>query len=192
MLLWLLSSQMDNRIPYDLHFITRKLGSTSSVDVEELILQGFIEVSQDDGKPLASRKQMPIVETETEAYTKETEKRQNTSSTKKGRGKAAPWMGLVIQAWKLTYPGAKPPAGTANALRPLFARMGEDAAILELKDYLAKTPSTYLNLGKFAATAGIEGPATKTNGYHPMTSADKQDLILQEAIRQRDAKLIHA
>jgi hypothetical protein len=73
MLLWLLASQVDNRIPYDLDFICRKLGTTSPVDVEELILQGFIEVSQDDGKTLAERKQMPIVETETETD-KETKK----------------------------------------------------------------------------------------------------------------------
>jgi hypothetical protein len=72
-LFWLLASQMENRIPYDLDYITRKLGTTSPVDVEVLILQGFIEVSQDDGKMLAERKQSAMVETETEAYTKETE-----------------------------------------------------------------------------------------------------------------------
>lgn len=64
--LWLLASQMDNRIPFDLVFIARKLGSTSPIDMEELVLQGFIEISQDDGKMLAIDKQMPIVETETE------------------------------------------------------------------------------------------------------------------------------
>lgn len=66
MLFWLLASQVDNHIPYDLVFIQRKLGTTSPVDVEELILQGFIEVSQDDGKMLATRKQHDVVETETE------------------------------------------------------------------------------------------------------------------------------
>jgi hypothetical protein len=71
MLLWVLASKMDNRIPYDLAFLSRKLGATSPVDLEELVLQGFIEVSQDDGKVLAPRKQsaMPETETETEAET---------------------------------------------------------------------------------------------------------------------------
>jgi hypothetical protein len=72
-LFWLLASQVENHIPYDLPFIQRKLGTTSPVDVEELILQGFIEVSQDDCKTLAERKQMPIIETETETD-KETKK----------------------------------------------------------------------------------------------------------------------
>lgn len=69
MLLWVLASKMDNRIPYDLAFLSRKLGATSPVDLEELVLQGFIEVSQDDGKALAPRKQsaMPETEGETEA-----------------------------------------------------------------------------------------------------------------------------
>lgn len=66
MLLWLLASQMDNRIPYDLGFISRKIGATTPIDVEELVLQGFIEVSQDDSAALASRKQSATLETETE------------------------------------------------------------------------------------------------------------------------------
>lgn len=57
MLLWLLASGLDNKIPYDLPWIQKQLDANSPVDVEELILQGFIEVSQDDGKTLASCKQ---------------------------------------------------------------------------------------------------------------------------------------
>lgn len=57
MLLWLLASTCDNKIPYDLGWIQKQLSTTESIDVEELILQGFIEVSQDDSKPLASSKQ---------------------------------------------------------------------------------------------------------------------------------------
>ena len=69
MLLWVLASKLDNRIPYDLPFLSRKLGATSPIDVEELVLQGFIEVSQDDGKMLAPRKQSAMPETETETET---------------------------------------------------------------------------------------------------------------------------
>lgn len=104
-------------------------------------------------------------------------------------------MGKVKALWDTTYPAANPPPGTAKALMPLFHRLPEDSALHFLGEYLRITPSQYLNFGKFAATAGGVDPPTKTltNGYHPMTSADKQDLILQEAIRQRDAKkLLHA
>ena len=69
MLLWVLASKLDNRIPYDLSFLSRKLGCTSPIDIDELVLQGFIEVSQDDSKPLASRKQSAMPETETETET---------------------------------------------------------------------------------------------------------------------------
>lgn len=181
MLLWLLASQVDNRIPYDLDFICRKLGTTSPVDMEELILQGFIEVSQDDGKTLAPRKQMPIAETETEAeaYKKETETK--PSSTKKGRGKPAPYMGRVIETWQLTYPGSQPPPGTANALRPLFARMGEDAAVEELKSYLATTPTTYLNLSKFASTAGTGANPTQTRPNGRLSPSERIDATMAEA-----------
>ena len=64
MLLWVLASKMDNRIPYDLAFLSKKLGTTSPIDIEELVLQGFIELSQDDSTPLASRKQSAMTETE--------------------------------------------------------------------------------------------------------------------------------
>jgi hypothetical protein len=74
MLLWVLASRLDNRIPYDLAWLTKQLGATSPIDVEELVLQGFIEVSQDDGKMLASRKQSATPETE-----RETEKRKRTT-----------------------------------------------------------------------------------------------------------------
>lgn len=96
-----------------------------------------------------------------------------SSSSKKGRGQAAPWMGRVIETWQLIYPGSQPHPGTATALRPLFGRMGEDAAIEELTKYLSSTPSTYLNFGKFAATAGL-GPSPATNGHAPrLNMADR-------------------
>lgn len=79
MLLWVLASKLDNRIPYDLVFLSKKLGTTSPIDVEELVLQGFVELSQDDSKPLAGRKQSAIVETEAEAEAK-TEKKKASAS----------------------------------------------------------------------------------------------------------------
>lgn len=66
MLLWVLASKLGNRIPYDLAFISSKIGATTAVDIEELVLQGFVEVSQDDGKMLAPRPQMLAPKTETE------------------------------------------------------------------------------------------------------------------------------
>lgn len=70
MLLWVLASKLDNRIPYDLAFIARQIGATSPVDVEELVLQGFIAVSQDDSAALAPRKRSAMPEAEAEAEAK--------------------------------------------------------------------------------------------------------------------------
>lgn len=43
MLLWVLASQMDNKIPFDLAWITQRIGARTPVDIEELILRGFLE-----------------------------------------------------------------------------------------------------------------------------------------------------
>jgi hypothetical protein len=83
MLLWVLASRLDNRIPYDLAWITKQIGATTPVDVEELVLQGFIEVSQDDGRTLAPRKQSATPETEGE-----TEKRQRRKIAPDGAAKS--------------------------------------------------------------------------------------------------------
>jgi hypothetical protein len=89
MLLWVLASKSENRVPYDLDWIQQKLQATEPIDVEVLVLQGFVEVSQDDSKPLASRKQ--IVTTERETETEKRKKQPDSSeSVKKGRSGTAP------------------------------------------------------------------------------------------------------
>lgn len=104
MLLWVLASQTDNKIPYDLVWITRKLGAQEPVDVEELILQGFIEVFEDDSAPLASRKQKNRPETETE-----TEKK-DPARTARGE-KSGFDLGPYLDAHRTAFPGSVPPAG---------------------------------------------------------------------------------
>lgn len=69
MLLWVLASKMNNRIPNDSVFLAEKLGATSQVNVQELIDQGFVDLSEDDSKPLAFRKRSAMPETETETET---------------------------------------------------------------------------------------------------------------------------
>ena len=44
MLIWLLASKLDNRIPADPKWIARKIGSSAPVDVDALIQAGFLEV----------------------------------------------------------------------------------------------------------------------------------------------------
>lgn len=79
MLIWLLASQMDNKIPADPDFIKSQLGLQGEVDLKELIDKGFLV---DDSNLLADCKQVAIVETEaeTETYRKETETERGVSA----------------------------------------------------------------------------------------------------------------
>lgn len=72
MLIWLLASQMDNKIPADENFIKNQLGIKGKLCLKELIDKGYLI---DDSGTLARRKQVAIVETEaeTETYSKEAE-----------------------------------------------------------------------------------------------------------------------
>lgn len=61
LLLDLLASKLDNRIPFDAEFVTGKIGAKTTVDLESLIAQGVIEMladgEQHDIALLASRTQ---------------------------------------------------------------------------------------------------------------------------------------
>lgn len=64
MLLWLLASQLDNKIPNDIKWLKSRLGLTSNIDIKELINQGFLVVLQDASMTQAFV--TPETETETE------------------------------------------------------------------------------------------------------------------------------
>ncbi len=74
MLIWLLASQLDNKIPADAEFIKKQIGVSGEIDFNELISKGFLI---DASGLLASCKQVAILETETETET-ETDKKDNT------------------------------------------------------------------------------------------------------------------
>ena len=66
-LMWVLASQMDNRIPADAKWIASRIGcDKDKIDIKGLIAHGFI---RDDSNVLADCKQSAIAETETELET---------------------------------------------------------------------------------------------------------------------------
>lgn len=73
MLIWLLASRTDNRIPNDPEWIARKIGATGLVDIAGLTSAGFL--AESDGfpgpgdTPLADREQDVCPESETETET---------------------------------------------------------------------------------------------------------------------------
>ena len=46
MLIWLLASKLENRIPYDPAWISTRIGASAPVDVDALIQAGFLAVEQ--------------------------------------------------------------------------------------------------------------------------------------------------
>lgn len=144
MLLWVLASKLDNRIPYDLTFLSRKLGTTSPVDVEELVLQGFVEVSQDDSKPLARRKQSAMLETETE-----TEKKLRPAIADGGVGVPDPpsiprppsWPAEGAELWAAKVgPIAVPRFG--KAVKPMVDQYGWERTRAAMLAYIELTDRT--------------------------------------------------
>ena len=67
--LWLLASQLDNKIPNDPKWLARQLPYNGEIELKPLIDMGFIILVQDASKPLAECKQSAIGETETETET---------------------------------------------------------------------------------------------------------------------------
>lgn len=145
MLLWLLASGMDNRIPYDLAFITEMIGATTPVDIEELVLQGFIEVSQDDGKPLASREQVATPE----------ERRGETQKQPASQERYA-FMGKVRPVWLEAY-GGEIPKGAARDLESLVKEWGIEKVVANLRNYTRRTEAPFASVPKFKSTFGTWG-----------------------------------
>ena len=73
MLIWLLASQLDNRIPNDPDWVKCQTGMRTKPNLNLLIEKGFLALEQDASNTLADCKQSAMPETETEAYTKEAE-----------------------------------------------------------------------------------------------------------------------
>lgn len=69
MLIWMLASQLDNRIPNDQEWIAKKIGATGKIDIKSLIDLGFLYVEDDASKPLAECSS----EREAETYREEAE-----------------------------------------------------------------------------------------------------------------------
>lgn len=67
MLIWVLASKLNNRVPNDATWIGRQIGATSVVDLEVLIASGLLIVERGASATKADRLQDALVETEAEA-----------------------------------------------------------------------------------------------------------------------------
>jgi len=118
-LMWLLASQLDNKIPNNPEFIKQQIGVNGEIELEALILQGFLIVQTDDSTLQADDSETLIKNaSETykqETYNQETEEQytsqQKPEQTKKKRDKKydkddlefAQKMAFDIQSWSSTF-----------------------------------------------------------------------------------------
>jgi uncharacterized phage protein (TIGR02220 family) len=73
-LIWLLASRHDNRLPWDPEWIAKRIGASDKVNLDVLEASGFIEKVVNGSEVLAECKQIACLETEGE-----TEKRESKS-----------------------------------------------------------------------------------------------------------------
>lgn len=111
MLLWVLASRLDNRIPYDLPWITQQINATQPVDVDELVALEFIEVFDDGSKTLAPRKQSAMPETEGETEKEQLLPRKKPRGGREPSSTVGSWLEPYLAAHRAVFPGSLPPAG---------------------------------------------------------------------------------
>ena len=72
------------------------------------------------------------------------------------------WLSPFAAVWRSAYPSAPIPyKQLAHALKPLNNAHPVDRIVVELGEYLKKTPPQFLNLHKFVATFGAWTPVSK-------------------------------
>ena len=93
MLIWLLASRTDNKLPYDGEWVSRKIEAKTPVNLDELQAFGFIEIIEGASTTLATRFQSARPEREREG-----EERQS-----KDRERARRWTldDAVQDAWQI-------------------------------------------------------------------------------------------
>lgn len=158
-LIWLLASQSDGKIPDDPKFIQRRLALTSPPNLKQLIELGFLVLEHNDSKVLADCKQVAMPETETET---ETEK------TLLGKPNGYQHTALKVLEFLNVKTGRHYRPVKAN-LEMIIARIKEGATEVELRQVVAKKtrewagdekmnqylrPATLFNRTKFAQYQG--------------------------------------
>ncbi|MCP4342919.1 MAG: hypothetical protein GY799_29560 [Desulfobulbaceae bacterium] len=190
--IWLLATQIDNKIPWDNKWIERKIGANQSVDID-LFVEKEMLLEHPDSTLLASCTQSANAETETETET-ETE---NTIARKKKNGSR-------FSEWYAIYPVKK---SKSKALiswdrQSLDSRADELIEILKNqvandKQFLtgyAPHPSTYLNGQRWSdeIETHTESPGRQTaneihkNTYREIAAAESLD---SGAIRKNEITL---
>jgi len=180
MLLWILASQMNNRIPFDIEWLQKRLNLNTKPNLNELIDKGFIIPDSD---MLAERKRIDIPETET--YREETEKEKKEIYTND-----------FLEFWK-TYPKNNGTKFSAfeKYKRAIKGGINHETIIAGARAYEEYTRGKPIEYTKHAATwlnhHGWESELTAGVQIQPKskitwTSAAEQLIAKDRAKRERD------
>jgi hypothetical protein len=182
MLLWVLASRLENRIPYDVEWITRQIGAASPVDVEELISQGFIAVFEDASVTLAPRKQSAMPETETETETEKRKKNPSSRKTATGSKPVGPTFDLApyLDAHTAAFPGSSPPAARYGKVFKALERKFPPAEVLRRWRNCLAAKGTFATPEELAAHwSEYDAALPPRNGKHRhLTDADQALLAM--------------
>jgi hypothetical protein len=174
-LIWLLASRRDNKIPNDARAIARAIQSSGRVRVERFIAAGFLvpyqsasavlaEPEQLASNPLAEAEQgasphaRPLARGEAEGEAEretEAEKKEPSpppAAARKGRAGVPTWITPYAEVWKAKFGGNMPIGPACDAIAPLRAEWGEQETLRRWKNYIAVATAEYVNPSRFAST----------------------------------------
>lgn len=127
MLLWLLASEYDNKLPHDAEWLGRKIDAHSPVNIEELVSAGFLEAYEDASVMLA-----PCVQDESKrGSTENREQRTETATTPPAaaKGKAPPAVLLrspdveaILAHYRAVHPRKRPDEKARKAIVRALSR----------------------------------------------------------------------
>lgn len=174
--IWMLASRTQNKMPMDPQWIKRKIGASSTVDLNILVAGGFIELIQSlpSAEQSASK---PLVSEEERRGREEAEKRREESLSGK------PDVADVINHFN-SVTGQKLKASAKSHSENISARLSEGHSIEDLKMVIDSKYKEWVNDSKMAQYIR---PSTlfqvgKFNGYlqqakaNPVQSSSLHDL----------------
>lgn len=184
MLIWLLASRRDNKLPNDAKMVGRAIQSSGRVDLERLVVAGFLLPYQSASALLAepehdasathepatngaSPRVRPRARGEGEREEEKETPADAAPSRKRAKQEPAPWMGLMAGAWTL----GTIPLGSATVLRPVVAAVGEAETARRLAVYCGVTDRRFASVRDFAAKhatfAEDDGPLVADGWFTP-------------------------
>lgn len=88
--IWMLASRTKNKIPFDARWVSKKIGASSKVDLDELVNHGFLVVEQDASKMLQSAEQDDTESVPSEEKRREEERQSREEESRADTANASP------------------------------------------------------------------------------------------------------